>query len=80
MLIVLYIALVDAFFELSHGALFREQFFMFDLLVQDLPVVHLSVFLELGHVFLYLLPDLRPLDICHIFYMLWYIITINFLV
>ena len=80
MLIVLYITFIDAFFELGHGALFREHFFMFDLLVQDLLVAHLTVFLELGHVFLYLLPDLSPLDICHILSMLWYIITINSLV
>ena len=66
LLIVLYITLVDAFFELSHGALFRKHFFMFDLLVQDLPVVHLTVSFEPGHIFLYLLPDLCPLDICHI--------------
>ena len=50
---------------------------MFDLLVQDLLVAQLTVFLELGHVFLDLLPDLSPLDICHILNMLWNIIAIN---
>ena len=80
LLIVLYIAFVDAFLELGHGSLFREQFFMLDLLIQDLLVAHLTVFLELGHVFLYLFPDLCPLDIGHILCMLWHIITINFLV
>ena len=53
---------------------------MLDLLVQDLLVALLTIFFELGHVFLYLLPDLSPLDICHILHVLWYIITINSLV
>ena len=53
---------------------------MLDLLVQDLSVVQLTVFLKSCHIFLNLLPELRPLDIGHILVVFWHIIAIYSLV